>query len=145
MKRKLVCVIALLLPTGCLATAPTKPFPSDRDATSCPGDILNLGSPDPSIRQIVAYWVQVQVGKTAMVDACFYRDKVRPEDRAAITWSIGNTDLAILTVSSGPTATVLGKAFGTTTITATITGVPVTEIVRVCESETRCPPLPPGS
>ena len=131
--------LALTLLAGC-SSLPAQPTISDRDATSCPGDILGIGSPAPTQRDIVAWWVSVDVGKTTTARACFYRDQVRPEDRAAIAWSIRDTDLATLTVSSGPTATIQGRVFGTTTITAMITGVAVTKTLYVCESTGRCPP-----
>lgn len=130
-------LLTIVFHEGC-GSSPTQPTVSDKDATSCPGDILGIGSPAPTLRDIIPRPVFVFTGGTAVIDACFYRDKTRPADRAEITWSIADTTFATLNPQTGPTTTVSGKAVGSTTITAVITGVAVTTSLIVCAPGGRC-------
>jgi len=125
-------VAGLACLTGC-AASPTQPSgPSDRDATSCPpGFAFFPGSPDPSLRDFVPRDPILKVGTSGVIEACFYRDKVRPAERAAIQWSIADTTIATLSPQTGFSTTVSAKAVGRTTITAIITGVAVTTTLTV--------------
>lgn len=132
----LLCTGALVL--AC-SSSPTPPSVSDRDATSCAPDIFG-GSPSPSLRRIEELAdVRVLVNASTEVRACFYRDLERPAERGAIAWTTADPLIATAAPLNGPVTRIFGNSFGRTTLTAVITGEPVSVIVRVCRDVFTCP------
>jgi hypothetical protein len=131
--------------TACL-TSPSKK--SDGELTSCGGSGVvgqggSSGGVAPDFRSItgVGGGVTLSVGRTAQLTTCFYRDLDRPQERAAIVWSVSDPTLASVSPSTGPSTTVTGLAYGKTRIRALITGVTVENFVVICDA-TGCPPPP---
>jgi len=146
-------VRSLMLTLSCLAVEPacmTGPS-SDDDikATSCGASEGNVGTinpfpaVDPNERRITGTGggVTLSVGQTVQLGTCFFRDLKRPEERAAIAWSLADPGIANVSPSTGPTTTVTGLAYGKTKVRALITGVTVQVFAVVCDS-TGCPPPP---
>ena len=145
-RRRAILTLGLLACTlGCVAT-PTDSGDSDRNTTSCPPDIFG-GSPSPSLRGIipdlaVAYVEGSRVDVSSLsaeMRACFFRDRVRSADQAAIGWSVTDTSIATVAPTTGAVTRVFGRRFGRTTLTAVITGVPVSVPVLVCLDMFTCP------
>ena len=137
------CALALSVVSliGC-SRSPTKPSGvSDVAATSCATPDIFTGSTSlgPSFREIFPGPVLVNVGSSVTRSACFYRDKERPAEMAAVQWSVGDTSIATVAPVVGGETTVTGKTVGRTTLSAVITGVTVSTILGVCDSSGRCP------
>ncbi len=140
----LLSLSVLACTMGCAVT-PSDSGASDRNATSCiVFDALNgQVSPDPNFRQIVALasTLFVLVGQSTEARACFFRDIVRPAEQAAITWTVADASIATVAPAAGPVVRIFGQRSGRTTLTALITGVPVSVVLFVCppgETLTAC-------
>ena len=137
------CALALsVVSLASCSRAPTKPSGvSDEAATSCAAPDIFTGSTsiDPGFRTIVPRSLLILAGTSGTVSACFYRDKERPAELAAVQWSVGDTSIATVAPVVGGQTTVTGKTVGRPTLSAVITGVTVTTILGVCESSGRCP------
>jgi len=83
--------------------------------------------------------VALSPGRTAMITACFYRDLERPNERAAVSWSVSEPGVVSLSPVTGSSTTVTALAVGQTRIRALITGVTVEISAVVCPSG-GCPP-----
>ena len=136
----MIAAALLFAASGCVT--PTQPSGiSDTDATSCgvsgPGTIFP--TPGPDFRSVTPAVIRVDVGNPgATIGACFFRDKERPAERAAIQWTSMDPAVATVSPATGPATRVTAVARGRTTLTAVITGVPVVALVRVCDQDI-CP------
>jgi len=96
---------------------------------------------NPEFRAIIGAGggVALSPGRTAMITACFYRDLERPNERAAVSWSVSEPGVVSLSPVTGSSTTVTALAVGQTRIRALITGVTVEISAVVCPSG-GCPP-----
>lgn len=123
--------------SGC----PTGLSDDDRESNSCFDGFLG-SPPDPRNPYAFPHSVLIflDVGdRSDTLEACFYRDLARPEERAAVTWLSLDPSIATVEPARGPTTVVTGHRFGRTTVVAVITGIRDEVPVSVCNRLGDCP------
>src|SRR6266849_5497638 len=91
-RRRFRSVAPLFLACCQAASCMTGASGRDDNATSC-APSFGFGV-DPNLATVIPTFVTVSVGQSAQIDACFYRDRQRPGDRQAITWTTLDTSIA---------------------------------------------------
>src|SRR6266849_396818 len=106
-RRRFRSVAPLFLACCQAASCMTGASGRDDNATSCApsfgfGVDPNLATVIPTFVTVSVGLVTVSVGQSAQIDACFYRDRQRPGDRQAITWTTLDTSIATVSPATGP-------------------------------------------